>query len=673
MEDRQLKSRITIELNGDWVLRHQEDEELPISLLKSLLEEKFKVEEEDSTYTTLVLVFDEETTGKEALTAGIKQFFEEKYAVTDAEQVFTVNFGSTEEKKEEPAKEQKKEKDTEVSDLFALCGLGEKKDAKDILKEIKDLVGAEEFKALAEEVVAVAPALSVEEKACVFYNQCYLFSVGDGYGLSTYLRLFAQLIDKTGLRKMHSRLVREISLGEYRDNDQPFEEARKILYGGDGRTTLLLSIDISEWIGKTETKYFKQFLREVEKSTGEFIIVFRVPFVEKDVLERLRYSLADLLRVRSVSFPPFSMKEIRSWTKCELSRCGYEFADDAWEPFMQCISEEKSDGKFYGLNTIRKVLQELFYRRELQNAEMGGSNFRIIAREDVAALCRTENDDTMSGEEQLASLIGIDKIRDKIHEIVAQIAMAKKTSAKDCPCIHMRFVGNPGTGKTTVARILGRILKEAGVLRIGNLYEYAGRDFCGQYVGETAPKTASICRDAYGSVLFIDEAYTLFRSEDNPRDYGREAIDTLIAEMENHRNDFVVIMAGYTDDMERLMKSNEGLASRMPYVIEFPSYSREDLYRIFVSMAEKKFKCDEDLLAAAHDFFLSLSDEFLGSKSFSNARFVRNLFERTWAKAAMRCQLDKQAEFVLTRDDFERASAEKEFGFHMEKKTRLGF
>ena len=96
----------------------------------------------------------------------------------------------------------------------------------------------------------------------------------------------------------------------------------------------------------------------------------------------------------------------------------------------------------------------------------------------------------------------------------------------------MQFIGNPGTGKTTVARIIGKMLREKGVLRIGDFHECAGRDLCGKYIGETAPKTASTCRDAYGSVLFIDEAYSLYRTEDAGRDYGREALDTLIAEME---------------------------------------------------------------------------------------------------------------------------------------------
>ena len=269
--------------------------------------------------------------------------------------------------------------------------------------------------------------------------------------------------------------------------------------------------------------------------------------------------------------------------------------------------------------------------------------------------------------------MGSEEVKKRIDEIVAQIELSLKSSSSERPCIHMRFVGNPGTGKTTVARIIGRILKEKGVLRVGNFYEYAGRDFCGRYVGETAPKTASICRDAYGSVLFIDEAYSLYRGEGSDYDYGREAIDTLIAEMENHRSDFVVIMAGYTDDMNRLMDGNAGLASRMPYTIEFPNFTREQLYDIFVSMVNGRFRSDEQLFDAARAYFTGLPDEMLAAKEFSNARFVRNLFERTWAKAAMRSQLDGKAEVVLTKEDFEHASADKEFTLNVPKKTRLGF
>ena len=182
-----------------------------------------------------------------------------------------------------------------------------------------------------------------------------------------------------------------------------------------------------------------------------------------------------------------------------------------------------------------------------------------------------------------------------------------------------------------------------------------------------------MCRDAYGSVLFIDEAYSLYRGDGNDRDFGREALDTLIAEMENHRTDLVVIMAGYTDDMDRLMQGNAGLASRMPYVIEFPNFTREELYDIFVSMLNRQFKYDAAILPAVKEYFMNLPDEVISAKEFSNARFVRNLFERTWAKASMRCQLAKIDEIALTKDDFDRSTADKEFTFIMQKKNKIGF
>ncbi|MBR5143502.1 MAG: hypothetical protein IKW53_00490, partial [Clostridia bacterium] len=133
------------------------------------------------------------------------------------------------------------------------------------------------------------------------------------------------------------------------------------------------------------------------------------------------------------------------------------------------------------------------------------------------------------------------------------------------------------------------------------------------------------------------------------------------------------IMAGYTDEMNTLMEGNAGLASRMPYVIEFPNFTREQLYDIFVSMMNGNFEFDEEMLPAVKDYFMSIPDHVINSKEFSNARFVRNLFERTWAKASMRCQLEKISKIVLTKDDFDRSISDKEFCFLVEKKSKIGF
>lgn len=654
--------KLMVELDGQWVLSHREDEILPIAAIESELKALGVFECDESSLTSLCILFDENKIGAEEAKSKIESVFLSKYPRENIREILSVRIEDREESSEDPRLKRTDESSERV--LSAQKG--------DALQKINALVGAAEFRSLAKEISDIAAEIKRTGTYEVFFNQCYLFSIGEGRGLTTYLTLLAQLIGELGLCKMSANPVREEKLSLFREEMEPFEDAMRALGKGDKKSVKLLCVDISEWMDKTDNRYFKQFLRIVEKHSEEFIVVFRVPFVDKDILAEIRFSLNDLLNVRALSFPPFNRNEIKEFAKHELDRLKFSLTKTAWDCFFERISEEKGDGKFYGINTIKKVVKELVYCKQLQNARAKKTD-TVIGKNEAKYICSGVDDPKLSGFEMLSKLVGSESIKKRIEEIVAQIDLSLRDSSMERPCIHMRFVGNPGTGKTTVARIIGKILKEKGVLRIGNFYEYAGRDLCGRYVGETAPKTASICRDAYGSVLFIDEAYSLYRGDDNSRDYGREALDTLIAEMENHRDDFVVIMAGYTDDMDKLMEGNMGLASRMPYTIEFPNFTREQLYLIFESMVKGRFKSDKQLLAAAHAYFNVLPDEIIQAKEFSNARFVRNLFERTWAKAAMRCQLNGRQNIVLTKDDFEHASADKEFAFKAVKKTRIGF
>lgn len=656
-----MKKYLCIELSYGWVLSRIDDSKFPIEMLKDKLLRASKFTVVSESYVHLTLEMDEKDVEKTK--SKVTSFFTQKYGKDSIE---ALTFSD---------QDVVSDIDDDEDDVY-----GEDTTANDegstplgnTLEKIDKLVGANEFKDFAKEIVKVAPIIKKKRSQDVFAAQGYLFSIGDGCGLSTYLELFATLVEVLGLASIVAfSSVVEIKLDLTSKPAEDLSVVYNVLENGDSELVKLLCIDIGKWIDKTDTEDFKKLLKNMQKASDKFIFAFRVPFVDKDVLGRVATSLNDLMSVRVLSIPPFDNVQTKEIARRDLQNYGLEMSVAAWQCFFERIAEEKRDGKFYGLNTIKKVVKELVYKKQVALSN-GAKDATLIGVKDARKIC-SYKDDKGEGMAQLDKLVGCEQIKRQIEEILAQIELAKTQNGLEKPCLHMRFVGSPGTGKTTVARILGKILKEKEVLRIGNLYEHKGRDFCGQYIGETAPKTSGMCRDAYGSVLFIDEAYSLYRGDDNSRDYGIEAIDTLISEMENHKDDLVVIMAGYTDDMEKLMDGNRGLKSRMPYTIEFPNFTRGQLFEIYKSMAADKFKIADDLYPAAKAYFEGLSDEVLNSKNFSNARFVRNLFERTWAKAAMRCQLEGQKSVALCASDFTNAASEKDFAFQIEKKIKLGF
>lgn len=655
-----MKKVLCIELSYTWVLTRIDDSKYPIETIKEKLLRGNKYNVVSESYVHLTLETDESDIEK--VKARVTSIFTQKYG---KENLDALSFSDRDKFADDESTDISEDEDFDVDEEES-APLG------DVLERIETLVGAKEFKGFVKEIVKLAPEIKKKHSQDVFMSQSYLFSIGDGGGLTTYLESFATLIDVLGLASMSALSpVAEIKLdltGKPVDDLSPVYE---ILSKGDAELVRVLCIDISKWIDKTDTEAFKKLLKDLQKVSNEFILVFRVPFVDKDVLGRVATSLNDLMSVRVLSFPPFDSLENKEVARRDLKKYGMTMSSSAWQYFFERVAEEKGDGKYYGLNTIKKVIKELVYKKQVAVSNGSKEENRICAK-DAKKICSVK-ENSNEGMKQLDKLVGCEQIKRQIEEILAQIELTKTEKGLEKPCLHMRFVGSPGTGKTTVARILGKILKEKGVLRIGNLYEYKGRDFCGQYIGETAPKTSGMCRDAYGSVLFIDEAYSLYRGDDNSRDYGIEAIDTLISEMENHKDDLVVIMAGYTDDMEKLMDGNRGLKSRMPYTIEFPNFTREQLFEIYKSMASGKFKTADDLYPTVKTYFEGLSDDVLNSKKFSNARFVRNLFERTWAKAAMRCQLEGQKSVVLCASDFTNAASEKDFAFQIEKKIKLGF
>ena len=214
----------------------------------------------------------------------------------------------------------------------------------------------------------------------------------------------------------------------------------------------------------------------------------------------------------------------------------------------------------------------------------------------------------------------------------------------------MVFLGNPGTGKTTVARIIAEVLYNLGYTKQNKLIEVSSKDLVGEYVGQTAPKTMSVVEKALGGVLFVDEAYSLASTDKSGGSYNEEAIATLIQAMENYRDNLVVIFAGYTKEMQAFLNSNSGIVSRIGYTLEFDDYTPDELIEIFKGMMKKSGFIVSD---EAIDVMRNVIDEYKDTENFGNARFVRNVYEKTILKHASNTKnkTSKKAIKTITKDD----------------------
>jgi probable Rubsico expression protein CbbX len=246
-------------------------------------------------------------------------------------------------------------------------------------------------------------------------------------------------------------------------------------------------------------------------------------------------------------------------------------------------------------------------------------------------------------------LVGLAPVKTRIREIASLLLVErirqKMSLASTYPTLHMSFTGNPGTGKTTVALRIADILHRLGFVRRGHVISVTRDDLVGQYIGHTAPKTKEILKKAMGGVLFIDEAYYLYRPE-NERDYGQEAIEILLQVMEAQREDLVVVLAGYRDRMERFFQSNPGFRSRIAHHIDFPDYSDDELLAISeLMLAEQNYRFSQE----ARDAFVRYVALRKAQPLFSNARSIRNALDRIRLRQASR--LVSNLDRVLTGDD----------------------
>ena len=250
--------------------------------------------------------------------------------------------------------------------------------------------------------------------------------------------------------------------------------------------------------------------------------------------------------------------------------------------------------------------------------------------------------------EELNNLVGLTKVKKMLNELVSLVELKNK-SKDDLKIkninLHMVFLGNPGTGKTTVARIVAEILYNLKYIKQNKLIEVSSKDLVAEYVGQTAPKTMAVIQKALGGVLFIDEAYSLASNKGQGSSYNEEAIATLIQAMENYRDNLVVIFAGYTKEMQDFLDMNSGIVSRIGYTVEFEDYTEDELLQIFMQMMTKSgFEVSKE----AQNKVKKIITEYKDTKNFGNARFVRNVYEKSIVKHASNTAGKKQKKILKT-------------------------
>ena len=345
------------------------------------------------------------------------------------------------------------------------------------------------------------------------------------------------------------------------------------------------------------------------------------------------------LKVR-VSFEP----EFTEWIKKHYDKTnGMDAIASLFNDFYISLSQVVLDKSIYTTDaTVLKVTDD-------RPVAVFGDTRITLTRS------RTSAEELAAVNEELNNIVGLDMVKDYIKQLQSHIqvqAIRREQGMKTASVsMHMIYTGNPGTGKTTIARLLSRYMKAIGALSQGQLVEVTRADLVAQYVGQTAPLTMSVIKSAIGGVLFIDEAYSLYRGKDDA--FGLECIDTIVKAMEDNRDDLIVILAGYKREMATFLESNSGLKSRFPNIINFPDYTGEELYKIAVLQAKGKgYRFAEGIEEPLTEYFNKVQS--INAAEAGNGRLARNVVEDAILAQSVRIMNDASADMAELRlEDFD--------------------
>lgn len=385
-------------------------------------------------------------------------------------------------------------------------------------------------------------------------------------------------------------------------------------------------------------------IKEVEDKRDKFVVILAGYKDEMNQLLKLNPGLASRFN-KKIEFPDYTDEELLQIAVDIAASRHYTMSEGAKKAFLEKINREKVDEGFGNGRAVRNIMNEAFEEKanvdnpdtmDLQELQtLSAKDFGIDLNEDVEKSAAAYL-------EELNSLVGLKGVKTRINEIIKYIQYQKENEQLGYefknPSMHMVFAGNPGTGKTTVTLLVGKIMKALGILKKGHMVSATRADLISGFVGQTAGKTRDKIKEAYGGILFIDEAYSLVQNLQG--DFGNEAVETLIKEMEDNRDKLVVILAGYSGKMEELLDANPGFKSRISNTIIFDDYLPEQMLEIFINLCKKEqYSISEDTLAQLKQRFQIEYDN--RDESFGNARDVRKLFENMRLKLAVRVQEQK--------------------------------
>ena len=470
-----------------------------------------------------------------------------------------------------------------------------------------------------------------------------VFTGNPGTGKTTVARMLAQIYSDLGiLSKGHIVEVSRVDLVGGFTGQTAIKTQQKISQAMGG----ILFIDEAYSLAPKSEQDFgpeaiETILKAMEDFREDFVVVVAGyssemrHFIDSNTGLKSRFT-------RFWEFEDYSDNELLEVLSKFAKDDSYELDDAAKKFALNEFAGMKRSQGFANARVARNIFERAVQLQSVRLKNMKSkskSDLVILNKDDFLDKSRERTDEELAKAlVELDSLVGLHNVKKSLSDVIATVKTNKLRREQDLPTLdylpHMVFSGNPGTGKTTIARIVGEALKAMGALEKGQVIEVDRAALVAEVVGRTAQKTLDKCKDALGGVLFIDEAYSLI-SEDSESDYGHEAIETLLKFMEDHRGEMVVIAAGYEGEMREFIDSNPGLSSRFDRVINFEDYRTNELTEIFARLADaNKYDLDVPVMSIVET---TLANE-AGLPGFANARNVRNLFERVVAAQSQRVQ-----------------------------------